>query len=494
MTLMGEKATATFDSVNPATGEVVGTYPVTSAAEVERVVRQAREAAAGWAETGFDERRRVLLAWRSAIVRRREELVDLAHAENGKPRGDAMIEVILAASHIDWAAKHARKVLGPRRVPSGMMLLNQAARVEYLPLGVIGVLGPWDYPVFGPVGTVAYAVAGGNASVLKHSEYTPAIGEWLADSFRAAAGHDTLFQTVTGADSTGEALCRAGVDKISFTGSLVTAKKVMANCAETLTPVLIDAGATDAMVVDEDADLDAAADAAVWGGMSNAGQICISIERVYVHSTVYDAFVDKVVRIARELKAGPGELLGPITMPSQVDVLRRHITDALDRGGKALVGGLDAVGERYAQPTVLVDVPEDAEVIREETFGPVLTITRVPDMDDALRKVNGTGFGLGGTVYGRARGLELARRMRSGMTSVNSVATYAGVPGLPYGGVGDSGFGRIHGPDGLREWTRAKAITRQRFAMPVRSTTFRRRGVDDRVLAGLARVLFGRKP
>jgi aldehyde dehydrogenase (NAD+) len=426
-------------------------------------------------------------------VSRSEELADLIHAENGKPHSDAMLEVVLVVLHLDWAARHARSVLGPRRVPTGPLLINQSASLEYQPLGVIGILGTWDYPAFGPMGTAAYALAGGNAVVLKPSEHTPETGRWLAESFAAAGGDPQLLQVVTGAGPTGAALCRSGVDKISFTGCPATARAVLAACAETLTPVAIDGGGTDAMLVDADADLDAAADAAVWGGMSNAGQTCTGIERVYVHERVHDAFVGKVVALAGGLRAGPGQPIGPITMPSQVDTIRRHIADALDRGGRAVVGGLDAVGERYVQPTVLVDVPEDAAAVREETFGPLLTVARVADMDDALRKANAVSFGLGGAVFSRRRGRELARRMRSGMTSVNSVVAFAGVPSLPYGGVGDSGYGRIHGPDGLREWTRAKAITRQRFAGPVRTTTFRRRAVDDRRLAALARLLYGRR-
>lgn len=482
----------TFASFDPANGAVVGTYPVHSAAEVGAAVRRAREAQEPWAELGFEERKRILLAWRSSLVKRRAELEELVHAENGKPKADATIEAIVAVQHIDWAAKHARKVLGPRRVPSGPFMVNQSARLEYRPLGVIGILGPWDFPVFGPVGTAAYALAGGNSVVLKHSEYTPGIGEWLAASFGRVAGDDRLFQTVTGADATGAALCRSGVDKISFTGSLPTARKVLAACAETLTPVLVDAGASDVLVVDEDADLAAAADAAVWGAMNNAGQVCISVERAYVHERVYDAFVDQIVAITAKLKAGAGQPIGPITMPEQVQVVRRHIADALERGGMALTGGLDGIGDRYIQPTILVDVPEDALVVRAETFGPVLVVTKVADMDEALAKSNATGFGLGGAVFARARGVELARRLRSGMTSVNSVVAYAGVPALPYGGVGNSGFGRIHGPDGLREWTAAKAITRQRFSNPVRTTTFTRRPLDNRLLAAAARILYGR--
>ncbi|WP_163509469.1 aldehyde dehydrogenase family protein [Fodinicola acaciae] len=483
----------TFDSLNPATGDVVGRHRIWTDAEVNEAVQRARKAAAWWAELGFADRGRVLRAWRSVLIRRSAELAELMHQENGKPHADAMIEIVLAADHLDWASKHAKKTLGQRRVSSGMLMINQSATLEYQPLGVVGVIGPWNYPVFTPAGSIVYALAAGNAVVFKPSEYTPGVGQWLADSFREVAGDLPLFQVVTGLGATGAALCRSGVDKLAFTGSAATGKKVMMACAETLTPVIIEAGGKDALLVDEDANLDAAADAAVWGGMSNAGQTCVGVERVYVHERVYDTFVDKVVGLAKDLKAGDGEPIGPITMPSQLNIIRRHIADAIEHGGRALVGGLDAVGDRYVQPTVLVDVPEESAAVREETFGPTLTIAKVPDMDEALKRANTTSYGLGGAVFSRARGLELARRMRSGMTSVNGVITFAGVPSLPFGGVGDSGFGRIHGPDGLREFARPKAITRQRFASPVRTTTFTRRASDDRQLLRLARMLYGRR-
>jgi acyl-CoA reductase-like NAD-dependent aldehyde dehydrogenase len=246
--------------------------------------------------------------------------------------------------------------------------------------------------------------------------------------------------------------------------------------------------------VDDDADVAAAADAALWGGLSNAGQTCIGIERVYATDRVYDAFVEELEERARALHSGPDpdRSYGPITMPSQVDVIRRHLEDAVRRGGRALVGG--RTDGPWVEPTVLVDVPEDSTAVREETFGPTLTVTRVPDAEEALRRVNDTPYGLAGAVFTRSarRGVELARRMRSGMTSINAVTAFASVPALPFGGIGDSGFGRIHGEDGLKEFTRAKAITRQRFALPVALTSFTRpERVTDQV-AGMVKLLYGR--
>jgi acyl-CoA reductase-like NAD-dependent aldehyde dehydrogenase len=250
------------------------------------------------------------------------------------------------------------------------------------------------------------------------------------------------------------------------------------------------------MIVDADADLVAAASAALWGGMANAGQTCVGIERIYAVDSVYDDLVARLTERARELRPGDDReaSYGPMTMPSQVDVVRRHISDALARGARAVVGGPESVRPPYISPVVLVDVPEDALAVQEETFGPTLTVSRVSDVDEAIRRANGTPYGLGAAVFSKSRGEAIARRIRSGMASVNSVLTFTGVAALPFGGVGDSGFGRIHGEDGLREFARSKAITRQRFGAPVDLTTFRRKDGAMRRLATIVNMVYGRPP
>ncbi|MXG89274.1 aldehyde dehydrogenase family protein [Nocardioides flavescens] len=485
----------TFTSLDPATGDVVGVHPVASAEDVALAVERARGAADWWGGLSFDQRADVLLTWRSVITRRTAQLAELSHRETGKPVADAQLEIALAVDHIAWAAKHAKKVLGPRRVASGLVMANQRSTVEYKPLGVVGVIGPWNYPVFTPLGSIAYALAAGNAVVFKPSEHTPGIGVWLADKLAEVVGGIPLLQTVTGLGETGAALCTSRIDKLAFTGSTATGKKVMAACAERLTPVVIEAGGKDALIVDEDADLAKAAEAALWGGMSNAGQTCIGTERVYVHEKVFSAFVSEIAEQAREVRAGSdaGAQIGPITVPSQVDIIRRHVQDALDQGATAVVGGADAVGERFVQPTILTHVPETSSAITEETFGPTLAINPVRDMDEAVRLTNAGRYGLAGAVFSKRNGVAIARRIRSGMTSVNGIITFAGVPGLPFGGVGESGFGRIHGPDGLKEFTYAKAITKQRYAPPLNLTSFRRTAKDEKALNLVVTLLHGGK-
>jgi acyl-CoA reductase-like NAD-dependent aldehyde dehydrogenase len=485
----------TFESTDPATGAVVGVFPVHDEAAVRETVERARAAAAHWREVGPDGRKERLAAWRGSLARRMHELADLVHRENGKPHADAILEITLAVDHLAWAGNNARRVLGLRKVRAGLLAANHAAYLEYQPMGVIGVIGPWNYPVFTPMGSIAYALAAGNAVVFKPSEHTPAIGAWLAAAWRAAVPDCAdVFQVVTGFGEAGAALCRAGVDKLAFTGSAPTGRKVMAACAENLVPVLMELGGKDAMIVDDDADVAAAADAAVWGAMSNAGQTCIGIERVYATDTVYDAFLAEVRKQVEGLRPGSDDeaSYGPMTMASQADVVKRHVEDATAHGGRALVGG--SVDGGLIPPTVLVDVPEDSAAVQEETFGPTLTISRVRDAEEALAKANATAYGLAGAVFSRSKGraLDLARRMRSGMTSVNSVLTFASVPALPFGGVGESGFGRIHGEDGLKEFTRAKAITRQRYPLPVNLMSFGRPVTAADTLARVMGLVHGR--
>jgi succinate-semialdehyde dehydrogenase / glutarate-semialdehyde dehydrogenase len=479
-----------FDSISPATGEMVGTFPLDGPEEVAAAVARAREGQRAWAGLGFEGRRRALLAYKAMLVRCTDELVDLVHRENGKPRNDALIELMMIVEHLDWAARNAARVLGRRRAPTTLVLANHAASVEYRPLGVVGVLGPWNYPVFTPLGSIVYALAAGNAVVFKPSELTPAVGCFLADAFVDAVGGPPVFQVVTGDGSTGQALCRAGVDKVAFTGSPAAGRKVMAACAERLTPVVLELGGKDAMVVDDDADLDAAAEQALWGGMANAGQTCLAVERVYVVDRVYDRFLAKLVERASRVR--PGADFGPITLPRQLETIRRHLDDAFARGARALVGGPDAVRPPYVDPVVLVDVPADALVMREETFGPILPVVRARDADHAVALANASPYGLGAAVFGSRRAEGIARALRSGMASVNSVLTYAGVPSLPWGGVGESGFGSVHGPDGLREFTRSKAVTRQRFPLPFGMQSFDRPGFVLPAVRQLMRLRHGR--
>jgi succinate-semialdehyde dehydrogenase/glutarate-semialdehyde dehydrogenase len=479
-------------STNPATGEEAGRVPAADEKAVLAAVERAHEAAAWWQSLGFDGRKVRLLRWRTLLVERIEELAELTRREAGKPVADGIMEVTAAVEHLDWAARNAKRVLGPRRVRTRLLLAEHAGHLEYQPFGVIGVIGPWNYPIFTPVGPISGALAAGNAVVFKPSEYTPVVGQWLADTFAEIVPEQPVLQAVHGFGDVGGALCRSGVGKVAFTGSTATAKRVMAACAENLVPVIIEAGGKDALIVDEDADVAAAAEAAVWGAMTNAGQTCVGIERVYAVAPVYDEFVDAVVAKAGKLRTG--EEIGPITMPKQLDIIREHIEDALAKGGRAVLGGADAVRAPFVAPTVLVDVPADSSEMREETFGPTLTITKVRDADEAVQKANDSPYGLGGAVFGKRNAIRIARRLRAGMVAVNGTLTFVGMGNLPFGGVGESGFGRIHGEDGLREFARAKSITVRRAKSLLPAMTFERTPAQVGQIVKALRILYGRKP
>jgi acyl-CoA reductase-like NAD-dependent aldehyde dehydrogenase len=489
-------AKTAFESLNPATGEVVGEHPIHGEEAVNTAIERARAASIWWAGLGWKERRIRLLNVKGALTRSLNRVAMVIHQETGKPVEDAQLEVVMAITHLDWAARKAERVLGPRGVFPGLLAINQKAVLEYQPLGVVGVIGPWNYPIFTPMGSIAYALAAGNAVVFKPSEYTPGVATLLAEIVAGVVPEQPVLQVVTGLGDTGAALARGAVNKVAFTGSAPTARKVMAACAERLTPIVAECGGKDAFIVDADADLDVAAESALWGAMSNAGQTCIGVERVYVVESVYQTFVDRLTEQAKEVRAGGDRTAsyGPITMPGQLGIIKRHVDDALARGGNAIIGGAESVKEPYVEPVILLDVPDDSAAVCEETFGPTITVHKVKTVDEAITRANATEYGLAGAVFAknRATAMDAARRLRSGMTSINAVLAFATVPALPFGGVGDSGFGRIHGADGLREFARAKAITRQRFASPMNLMSFRRTRKDLDKALQLVNILHGK--
>ena len=483
-----------LESRSPANGEIVASFPVMGHDEVRLAVDTAHIAARWWADLGWSGRAERLRAWKRAIARGAEDLAALLHRETGKPVDDARLEIILTLDHLDWAARNAERVLGPRRVRPGLLTLNQEATLSYEPMGVVGVIGPWNYPVFTPMGSIAYALAAGNAVVFKPSEWSTAVGAWLVESFAEAVTGLPVLQLVTGDGSTGAELCTSGVDILSFTGSTATGKRVMAACAASLTPVVLECGGKDAVLVDADADLASAADAIAFGAFSNAGQTCVGVERVYAHIDVYDELIALVAERARQLNPGHAAdaSYGPMTLPSQSEVVARHVREAVARGAR-LVAGAVPEGSRVVEPVVLADCPEDAEAVLEETFGPTVVINRVRDLDEAVDRANASRYGLAASIFSgnRTRAKAAARRLQVGMVSINSWVMYAGVPQLPWGGVKESGIGRIHGAEGLRGFCQPKAMVRQRYALPIALTSFSRHPKAGKAILGAYRLLHG---
>ena len=450
----------TFGVVNPATREVVGSYPVHTAEDVAAAVAQARDAQRWWEALGFDGRKPYLRRWLRWLALHCDEVYEIGHRETARPRADVQFELYAGLEDARWAAAHAKRVLRGRRVAPGIAMTNFDARLSYHPLGVVGVITPWNAPVYLTLSGMAAALAAGNAVVVKPSELSPGSAIITIEAFRQANPDAPAGLTgwITGFAETGAALCASRVDKVAFTGSAATGRRVMAACAQNLTPVVLELGGKDATIVAADADLDAAATGVVWGGLFNGGQACVGVERVYVVEAVRDEFLAKVRQRAAGIAVGVEELsaYGPMTVDAQLDTVRRHVGDALKAGAHALVGGPESIRPPFIDPIVLVNVPEDCSAVQEETFGPVLVINTVPDIDEAVRRANGTAFGLGSSVYSARHGPAIASRLRAGGTTINAVLSFVGLSSIPFGGVGESGFGRFHGDAGLREFSYAK--------------------------------------
>ena len=483
-------------SYDPRTGESVGDYAMMGTGDLTRTVRTARTTEKWWAALGFGGRKRWLLDWKRAISRRAKELIDIVCAETGKPEADAAIEVMLAVENLDWAARNAERALGRRRLGSNWLTRHQRASVGYLPLGVVGVLGSWNMPVFTPLGSIAYAMAAGNAVVFKPSELTPGVGVWLAESWNRLAPNQPVLQVVTGDNTTGAAVCRARVDKVAYAGSDAGAREVISLCAQSMTPVVGERVGKGAMVTQVDAKLDDAAEAAVFGAMSNAGQNPAGIQRAYVADSVYEPFLDRVIAQAKQLRPGGDRKAsyGPMLLESQVEVVRRQVSDALARGGRAVLGGLDSIREPYVEPIVLTDVPEDSSAVTGEAVGPVLIVNRVATMDEAVDRINAADHGLAVAVFTRdVRSVpELADRIRTGVVTINSSMAYSGIPSMPFGGVGEYGQGHAHGEAGLREFSRTLAIAQKRYRASVNLSTFDRHPRQLRVAKAMFRLRHSR--
>jgi len=482
---------ATFEKYDPKTGEVIANYKNFTADEVFAVVDAAVATSERWQEFGFSARKATLLKWAAYITKNLDEIAQLVESECGKPIGDAKLEVSVAIDHIAWAAKNAEQIMRKQDRPSGLLMFNMKAEVQRSPLGVVGVIGPWNYPIFTPMGSIAYALAAGNTVVFKPSEFTPGVGKWLADSFAQIAPFENILSTVTGLPETGKALTQSKVNKISFTGSTKTAKKVAESCAQSMIPVVLECGGKDPVIVAQDADIKLAAEYALWSAMANAGQSCIGSERVYVVESVADEFIESITKMAKKLEVGKD--YGPATMPSQLNVIQSHLDDAKQKGAKFLLGGTDSVKGAYVEPVIMLDVPEDSTAMTAETFGPTLAINRVVDTDEAIRLSNASSYGLAASVFSKHEGKRIAAKLKCGMVSINSVFLFAAVASVPFGGVKDSGYGRVHGAEGLLEYTYARTVVKTRFRIPLNFTTFQRSRLSEKILTTLIKRLHGRK-
>jgi acyl-CoA reductase-like NAD-dependent aldehyde dehydrogenase len=474
-----------FESLNPQNGEVIATHEIYTKDAVNGAVTQATESFKSWGQLSSSKRKRVLLKWKSELVSKAEDFAQLISLETGKPIGDARLEVSIAISHLSWAAKRAGYYLKPQGRKTGLLLFNFEAEVQRVPFGVVGVIGPWNYPLFTPMGSIAYALAAGNTVVFKPSEFTPGVGVLLSETFEKVSSIPNVLRTITGLGETGKFLCESEIGKLAFTGSTKTAKLVAETCSRNMVPVLLECGGKDPVLVDKDANLKLAAEYTVWSAMANAGQSCIGAERVYVHEKVAENFQNEVLNIVRDLE--PGKSYGPATMPKQLDIIKRHIQDATNAGAKMLYGDIHSVNERIVNPVVMAEVPENCSAMTEETFGPTIAINKVQNMNEAISLSNASEYGLGASVFSKRSGYAIAKQLECGMVAINSSFTFAAVPSVPFGGAKQSGYGRIHGPEGLFEFTYARTFVRPRFEIPLRATSFKRTKGQEKIISTLSR-------
>jgi acyl-CoA reductase-like NAD-dependent aldehyde dehydrogenase len=485
-------AAETIEVLNPATGGVVGTIAVDPPEAVAATVARVRANQAEWEAIGIEGRYHWLGRLRDWMFDNAEQIADTMQAETGKVRSDVSLDLDYVADLINFYGSKAASYIGDETVrPHSPLLAAKKLTIQYRPFPVVGVISPWNFPLAMALGDSIPALQAGAAVVIKPSEFTPLSLLEVIKAWKQELGAPDVFDCVLGTGEAGGALIDS-VDYVQFTGSDRTGRKVMARAAETLTPVSLELGGKDPMIVLSDADVDRAANAAAWGGMVNSGQLCISVERIYVEEPVYDEFVAKLTAQVKGLRQGadgrkPEMDVGAMTSPNQTAIVEDQVNDALASGARALTGGkkVDGPGD-YFEPTVLVDVDHSMRVMRDETFGPVVGVMKVRDSEEALRLANDSRYGLAGSVFGeKARAERIARRVEAGSVNVNDVIINMAAMGVPMGGWKQSGIGFRHGEYGIKKYCRAESIVATRFGGKREPNwypyTRSRRGLVDRV-------------
>lgn len=490
-------------SYNPATGDAIGEVPHADETAVHEAIMRARAAQPAWAARPLKERAAIMRRVRRTMLQRADLLTDLIAREQGRPPVESLTQELLPiADLITYYGKKAGKFLKDEKLPMHL-LKHKRSVVHFSPFGVIAVISPWNYPFVLPTSEVVLALLAGNTVILKPSEYTPLIGEAIGELFRDAGLPEGALQIVHGDGRTGAALVAAKPDKIAFIGGGATAKHILRAAADNLIPVTLELGGKDPVVVLKDANLDRAAHAVVWGSFCNAGQVCASVERVYVDHSVAEPFTAKVVELTRQLRVGhattrDGEVeVGPMISERQLQIVERHVNEAVALGAKTLTGGKRKhEGGLFYEPTVLVDVRDDMPVMREETFGPVVGIATFDSVDEVIRRANDSSFGLSAYIFSenRRQAERIARQLEAGSVLINDVIVSYGAPETPWGGVKQSGIGRIHwGAAGIREYCQPRHIMSERFR-PLRKEMWwfpYKKGSYARMLR-LMRLMWGR--
>jgi acyl-CoA reductase-like NAD-dependent aldehyde dehydrogenase len=460
-------------SVNPATGEVLRELECAGESEVRAAVARARAAQAAWAGIGVRRRVAVLREFQRRLHEKKSKIAQAITREAGKPVAEALTtEVLVVLDAARFLIDNAYRLLRDEPVPHGNLATKlKRGRLVREPYGVVGIISPWNYPFSIPATETLAALVAGNAVVLKPSEFTSLVALELESLLHGAGVPQDAFQVVMGDGATGAALIHSQIDKLVFTGSVATGKLIAAAAGERLLPVVLELGGKDPMLVLDDADVDVASSAAVWGAFVNAGQTCLSVERCYVHRSLYEAFLKACAEKTNKLRVGHGldreTDVGPMIHQRQLRIVEAHVEDAMARGARVLAGGsrFPELGMNFYKPTVLADMTHEMRIMREETFGPVLPVAAFDSDEEAVQLANDSEFGLAASVWtrNRARGERLARRIQAGTVMVNDVVSCFGISEAPHGGVKSSGVGRAHGRFGLEEMVRLKYLDSDRM-------------------------------
>ena len=494
------------ESISPATGETIGFSQKSSTEELKEAVGKARQAMGEWAALPVSARVRALRKTRGYLLEHAEEIAALISKENGKTKIEAFTtEVLPAVIALEYYTSHAKSFLKPEVIaPGSLLLFNKWSKLFRVPHGVIGIISPWNYPFSIPFSEVVMGLLAGNGVVLKTASSTQLAGRQIESCMCAAGLPDGLFSFINLPGSlAGDAFIEAGIDKLFFTGSVRTGKKLMAKAAETLTPLNLELGGNDAMLVCEDADMDRASSGAVWAGLTNCGQTCAGVERIYVQESIFEPFLQRLKEKVESFRVGEDTDyrvdMGAMTSRDQMETVRKHIEDALQKGAKIVAQSGCPKEEgpgNFLPATVIADVNHDMLVMKEETFGPVLALMKVRDMEQAIAFANDSLYGLTGSVWSKNSGKaeRIARKIRAGVVTINDHLVSHGMPETPWGGIKASGFGRTHGRTGFNEMTHPKVVVHDLLGFAKRNLWWR--PYNKEVYSGLLGAMnffYGRK-
>ena len=456
---------STLQVFNPATREDISSIPMTTVLELQTILQNTKSAASYYNFSSFSQRQKLMKKFRKGIVGRIDDFIETICSETGKKEVEGLMEMFVSLEHLQQSSKHLYKALGKKSRWVGT-LKTKKAWVEYEALGVAGIISPWNYPLILTLSPMVEAMLAGNTVVLKPSEHTPLTTKLLKTVWDESTKKPELFQVVYGAGEIGnELVTSSDTDVICFTGSTVVGRKIAEVCAPLFKPVILELGGKDPMIILDDADIDRSVEAAVWGGFSNAGQTCISVERIYVQETIYPQIVESLSGKIRKMSSGTGSTpLGAISMDMNMEKIKMQISDARENAD-VVEGSADSGW--FIPPTLVINPTSEAKILHDETFGPVITIQPFKSDEEAIKLANMTGYGLSASIFGKSqiRMKTIAEKIKTGTVSINDVLTHYGIADLPFGGMGLSGMGKVHGKEGLRAFSHQKSYMSNRIQL-----------------------------